>query len=75
MRPEIEAMRNQFYLTYGMILFVLFIVLGLILARTHAKNNALPVLTVPVRLIKKKKASPIVLIIVSACLGMLVYGI
>jgi chromate transporter len=27
------------------------------------------------RLIKKKKASPIALIIVSACLGMLVYGI
>lgn len=27
------------------------------------------------RLIKKKKASPIVLIIVSACLGMLIYGI
>ena len=26
------------------------------------------------RLIKKKKASPIALIIVSACLGMLVYG-
>lgn len=55
MRPEIEAIRNQFYLTYGMILLVLFIVLGLVLARTHAKNNALPVLTVPVRLIKKRK--------------------
>lgn len=55
MRPEFEVIRDQFYFRWGMILLAVFIVCGLILARTHAQNNAQPVLTVPVRLIKKKK--------------------
>lgn len=57
MRAEFEVIRNQINFRWGMILLAVFIVCGLILARAHAQNNSLPVLTVPVRLIKKKKES------------------
>lgn len=54
MRQEFEIIRNQINFKYAIILLAVFVVCGLILARKHAENDAKPVLTVPVRLIKKK---------------------
>lgn len=44
-------------------------------AKVAIISGAVAAVVIAWRLIKKKKASPIMLIIISACLGMLVYGI